>query len=130
MKKGFTLVELLAVIVVISVVLLLAVPKIGDVVEQSRMNTFLGEAKNVFKMAELVSVDNLSTNYISSEDETKLHMDGNDLKYCITIDTNGEIESIIVKNGKYSISGDSNFKSLDTDAITEDDGSELNCGNN
>ena len=128
-KNGFTLVELLAVIVVISIVLLLAVPKIGDVVEQSRMNTFLGEAKNVFKMAELVSVDDLSTNYISSEDETRLDMDGNDLKYCITLDAEGEIASIVVRNGNYSVSGDSDFKSLDVSAVTIDDGSELNCGN-
>ena len=51
-KKGFTLVELLAVIVILAVILLIAVPKIGDVIYSSRKNTFKNSAYALLSTAE------------------------------------------------------------------------------
>ena len=51
-KKGFTLVELLAVIVILAVILLIAVPKIGDVIYSSRKNTFKNSAYALVSTAE------------------------------------------------------------------------------
>ena len=52
-KKGFTLVEVLAVIVILSVIALITTPIIFGVIEDSRMNSFtrsVEEMKNVINM--------------------------------------------------------------------------------
>jgi len=52
MKKGFTLVELLAVIVVLGVIALIAVPQILNVVEDSRKGAFKDSASGLLEAAE------------------------------------------------------------------------------
>lgn len=49
LKKGFTLVELLAVIAILGIILTLTVPKIVDVVNESKMNTFKADVKLVLQ---------------------------------------------------------------------------------
>ncbi len=44
-KKGFTLIELLAVIVILSVLMVIAVPKIIDVIENSRKSAAKSSAE-------------------------------------------------------------------------------------
>ena len=39
-KKGFTLVELLAVIVILAVILVIAIPRILDVIDSSKLSSF------------------------------------------------------------------------------------------
>lgn len=53
MKKGFTLVELLAVIVVLGVIALISVPQILNVVEDSRKGAFKDSASGLIEAAEL-----------------------------------------------------------------------------
>ena len=52
MKKGFTLVELLAVIVILAVVLIIAVPQITETIKASRLKTIEGSAKLIAKNAD------------------------------------------------------------------------------
>ena len=52
-KKGFTLIEVLAVIVLLAVIAVITTPIIFNVVEESRMNTFtrsVEEMRNVIRM--------------------------------------------------------------------------------
>lgn len=51
-KKGFTLVELLAVIVILAVILVIAVPKVLTTINDSRKSTFVSSAKLVAASAE------------------------------------------------------------------------------
>ncbi len=51
-KKGFTLVELLAVIVVLAILALLAIPRVISIMEKSRVSAFTVEANEIIKSAQ------------------------------------------------------------------------------
>lgn len=51
-KNGFTLVELLAVIVIIAIILAIAVPAIGGLIESARRGSFESDAKMIIKAVE------------------------------------------------------------------------------
>ena len=53
MKKGFTLVELLAVIVILAVILVIAVPQVLKVVDNSRISAYLKNKQMVLKAVDL-----------------------------------------------------------------------------
>ncbi len=58
-KKGFTLVELLAVIVVLAILVLLAMPRVTSMMEKSRVNSFAVEANEILKVAQTAYNDHL-----------------------------------------------------------------------
>ena len=58
MKKGFTLVELLAVIVILAVILVIAVPQINNVIKETRKNSLGSTAKLIAAKAEEKEVEN------------------------------------------------------------------------
>lgn len=120
-NKGLTLVELLAVITILGLLLTIAVPKMNNVMNESKRNSFLGEAQAVYRTAKMKALDLAnegSGGIIDSKGSTKLDMKGNKLDYCIIVDGNGTITSITVSNGTYIVSGDSNFMSLDVTSVT------------
>lgn len=118
-NKGLTLVELLAIIAIIALLLTIAMPKIGDVIETSRKNTFLGEAQGVYRIVKIKALDIGGSAVIYSKGSIKLDMDGNDLDYCIILDSDTSISSITVSNGKYIIEGDNDFMTLDVSSVRE-----------
>ena len=120
-NSGFTLVELLAVIVVLGLLLTLAVPKIKKVMNESKRKAFLGEAQAVYRTAKMKALDLANEGnggVIDSKGLTKLDMKGNKLDYCVIVDETATITSITVSNGTYIVSGDSNFISLDVTSVT------------
>lgn len=120
-NKGFTLVELLAVITVLGLLLILAVPKVNSIIDDSKKKTFLGEAQSVYRSAKMKALDlaNEGTGgIINSKGSIKLDMKGNKLDYCVIVDEMGVITSITVSNGIYIVAGDSNFMSLDVTSVT------------
>ena len=104
-KKGFTLVELLAVIAILAILVIIALPNVLKMFNNAKKNAFLTEAKTVYSevskkyISESMKGNKLS--YISSEDDTKLDMNGEKLKYCIKLDNNGKITAMKVGNDKY-----------------------------
>ena len=53
MKKGFTLVELLAVIVILAVILVIAIPQVLKVVDNSRINAYIKNEEMVLRAIDL-----------------------------------------------------------------------------
>ena len=104
-KKGFTLVELLAVIAILAILVIIALPNVLKMFNDSKKNSFLTEAKTVYSevskkyISESMKGNKLT--YISSEDDTKLEMTGRDLQYCVLLNTDGSVKSMKVSNGEW-----------------------------
>ena len=112
MKKenGFTLVELLAVIVILAIILVIAVPKITDTIKNSKIASFESSAKTIAAQAEKKKMENEileDTGSINCSDVVKLNdtdygncsisFDGNTAK--VTLVGNGKFEGLSVING-------------------------------
>ena len=105
-KKGFTLVELLAVIVILAIILIIAMPKISEVIKKTRLSTLEATAKMIINSAEKKYTENQvldnSSSAIKCSDVAKL----NDTDYgiCnITFDDKGNASVILngKKDGKF-----------------------------
>lgn len=122
-KKGFTLVELLAVIAILAILVLVAVPNVLSMFNKAKKDVFLTDAKNVYKeISKKYISESMRGNNISSisNDNNKLDMDTSDLKYSVKLDSKGNITDFQVSNDTYCISGKfNNLGELTTDKITE-----------
>ena len=104
-KKGFTLVELLAVIAILAILVIIALPNVLKMFNDSKKNSFLTEAKTVYSevskkyISESMKGNKLT--YVSSEDDTKLDMTGKSLKYCVLLNADGSVKSMKVSNGTW-----------------------------
>ena len=104
--KGFTLVELLAVIVILAVILVIAMPKISEVIKKTRLSSLEATTKMIINSAEKKYTENQvldnSSSAIKCSDVAKL----NDTDYgtCnITFDDKGNASVILngKKDGKF-----------------------------
>lgn len=60
MKRGFTLVELLSVIVILAIILAIAIPTISNIINGSKKNSFEASAKLILKTVRLKLLENSS----------------------------------------------------------------------
>ena len=104
-NKGFTLVELLAVIAILAILVIIALPNVLKMFNDSKKNSFLTEAKTIYSevskkyISESMKGNKLT--YVSSEDDTKLDMTGKSLKYCVLLNADGSVKSMKVSNGEW-----------------------------
>ena len=121
--KGFTLVELLAVIAILALLVIIALPNVLKMFNQAKKDTFLTEAKTVYKeISKKYISETMRGNKISiiSNDNNKLELESNDLKYKVKLKNDGSIKKFEVSNENYCISGKfNNLSDLTTDKITE-----------
>ena len=105
-KNAFTLIELLAVIVILAVILVISIPRILDVIDVSKKDSFKTSAQLIADSAEKKYVENKLNNIdevITCENVTKLSKE--DYESCkITFDNGG--------NAKVTIEGKGKFKDL------------------
>ena len=126
-NKGFTLVELLAVIAILAILVIIALPNVLKMFNDSKKNSFLTEAKTIYSevskkyISESMKGNKLT--YISSEDDTKLDMTGKSLKYCVLLNADGSVKSMKVSNGEWIAELPSGKK------ITDLNSSDLKDGN-
>ena len=112
MKKqnGFTLVELLAVIVILAIILVIAVPKITDTIKNSKIASFESSAKTIAAQAEKKKMEKEileDTGSINCSDVVKLNdtdygncsitFEGNTAK--VTLVGSGKFEGLQIING-------------------------------
>ena len=109
-KNGFTLVELLAVIVILAIILVIAVPKITDTIKNSKIASFESSAKTIAAQAEKKKMENEileDAGSINCSEVVKLNdtddgncsisFDGNTAK--VTLVGKGKFEGLQVING-------------------------------
>lgn len=109
-NKGFTLVELLAVIVVLAIIMVIATQQINKTINRSRAKSF-NEAFNIV-------VENTRILYVEGEldeAELKTSLDYNSNDYEVIFKDNVVCIDAIEKNGKFK-----NVKMLDTDQFDMD----------
>ena len=102
-KNIFTLIELLAVIVILAVILVISIPRILDVIDVSKLDSFKTSAQLIADSAEKKYVTNKLNNIdevITCENVTKLSKE--DYEYCfIKIDNEGKATVTIEGKGKF-----------------------------
>ena len=108
--RGFTLVELLAVIVILAIILVIAVPKITDTIKNSKKASFESSAKTIAAQAEKKKMEKEileDAGSINCSDVVKLNdtdygncsitFDGNTAK--VTLVGKGKFEGLKITNG-------------------------------
>ena len=140
-KKGFTLVELLAVIAILAILVLVAVPNVLGMFNKAKKDTFLTEAKNIFKeSASKYISDNMHNSnegniYCKSETDSKnpLDMDIGDTYYYIEKDSTGKTIKFVVWNSSgyvTKIVGDNvMLNDVTNDNMTESSVKDITCNN-
>ena len=109
-RNAFTLVELLAVIVILAIILVIAVPKISDTIKNSKVASFESSAKTIASQAEKKKMENEileNQNPLSCSDVVKLNdtdygscsitFDGNTAK--VNLIGKGKFEGLQIING-------------------------------
>ncbi len=123
-KKGFTLVELLAVIVILAVILIIAMPKISDVIKNSKESSLETTAKLIASQAEKKYTENQvldNSSTIKCSDVAKIS--DADYESCnITFDSKGNAKVSIVGKGKFEgmavCNANKNSASISSDCAT------------
>lgn len=106
-NKGFTLVEVLAVIAILMILVTLSVPRIRTIYDKAKENIFLTEFKNLERQITnkevIAKMNKKKIVAISSEDETSLELSNKDFKYCIDLNKNGTFSRMQASDGKHYI---------------------------
>ena len=135
-KKGFTLVELLAVIAILAILVIIALPNVINMYTKAQKEAFLTETKKVYSEAEKKyissSISGSPIKVINSANDSKLDMTGEKLQYCIILDNNGKVKSMKVSNGKWIVSLDNNksIEGLTIDDLEEGNLDDYDCKGN
>lgn len=99
-RKGFTLVEVLAVVVIMGIILVIAVPKITKVVSNSKSKVAIEGAREITKASKMYSLEHSYFESIDVLDSSKLKYDGTQpTSGIVQTNSNGDTRlSVIINN--------------------------------
>ena len=131
-KKGYTLVELLAVIVVLAIIILIAMPAVLSSMEKARKNSFAVEANEVIRAAQTAYADAVMNgkasgnnvcipyNYLKNGFLEK-HDDNYNGSVLITINpTSGQASyKIYLSNSNYTVDSSKNTPDIDSSKVNQ-----------
>ena len=117
-KRGFTLVELLAVIAILAILVIIALPNVLGMFNSAKKNTFVTEIESIYKQAQTDFInDSLQSSgeryYCSDEDATQTVHDGSSKQKCknlnitttktyyIEMDSSGVVQYIGVQDNSF-----------------------------
>ena len=125
-NKGFTLVELLAVIAILAILVIIALPNVLKMFNDAKKNSFLTEAKTVYSEAgkkyisdNITSPSNNEHIYCKSKTDSlnPLSLSGRGINYYIKTDSNGNVNTVVVwDDTRYLAKKDSK---IDVTSLTE-----------
>ena len=130
-KKGFTLVELLAVIAILAILVIIALPNVLNMFNNAKKDLFLTEAKTLFKetsnkfITSSMSGNSSKNIYCksSSDENNPLDVTTNNTYYYIETNSTGNITKFVVWNDSNYIvkqtGDDIKITSLDTVSVDE-----------
>lgn len=135
-KKGFTLVELLAVIAILAILVIIALPNVLQMFNDSKKNSFMTEVRDIYKQAQTQFIaDSMTTagaktysnNLGTACNPATLALEmngrasnGGQLAYSVSLDTNGNVTAIQVSDGSYYYIADPNASSQTATAVPSD----------
>ena len=123
-KKGFTLVELLAVIAILAILVIIALPNVINMYTKAKKNTFLTEAQNVIRSAsnKFIEESIQGKNIIKiSSDDNELNLTNKKIKYYIELDKNGKVKNYTISNSNYCLSSSKSYEELKIDDVVNEE---------
>ena len=136
-KKGFTLVELLAVIVVLAIIMIIAIPNVTEAMNNSKKSSLVLEAKKAYSAAvQMVASDELLNGSINAKTcYTFSYLDikgGGKYSGYVTVDTtaagantiSSKVYKVTITDKDFNLTGIS-----DTELNAADAGSKVKSGN-
>ena len=121
-KKGFTLVELLAVIAILAILVIIALPNVIKLYNNAKKNAFMTEAQNLAKEVSSKYIsESMKGNKVTviSNKQNPFDMTGSELEYNFELDSQGKIKNMIVSNGTYCISTNKDYTKITRDDISD-----------
>ncbi len=136
-NKGFTLVELLAVIAILAILVLIALPNIMGMFNQAKENSFKTELKVIYKIAGQTWIkdsmlDTKEITYSRCDNCLGVELDlsgRTEIKYCIKLDKAGKVKEYYASDGTFSYSytgGDLKVEEI-KDVQRVEDGKIISC---
>ena len=101
MKKGYTLVELLAVIAVLAIILVIAVPKMTNYVTERKKSLFITSAKSIARQLEYNNMDTRVNSASLADLGLEVSASDYDLENSSVVAMGGKIYINLVGKGKY-----------------------------
>lgn len=107
-KKGFTLVELLAVIAILAILVIIALPNVLSMFNQAKKDTFVTESREYLKTGQKSYLldggkEVVYTNLSDVSGAKTLDMESGTMQYYIKFDSTGKCTKFLVTNGTYKI---------------------------
>ena len=121
-NKGFTLVELLAVIAILAILVIIALPNVLKMFNDAKKNSFLTEAKTLAQdVSSKYISESMKGNKLSviSNKKNSLDLSGRDLEYSFELDSKGKIKNMVVSDGTYCISTTKDYTKITKSDISE-----------
>lgn len=140
-KKGFTLVELLAVIAILAILVVIALPNVLSMFNSAKKDLFLTEARNLYKesankyISDFMHPNGSGNIYCQSETDSlnPLDVTASDIYYYIEKNSSGDTKKVVVWNSQGFVIkqlGDNiELNNLDSGLIEEKSTSGITCGN-